>query len=278
MTATARRLKMTQPTVSRQLKLLESELGVDLLDREKREIHPTIQGQILFDYAQKILNLEQKFKTNIQSLSYDLQGSLHITTLNYLGMSLISPVIWNFFKPDSKFKIKISYAPVKEAIELMKSKSVDVAILPNLKEEMNIDLPEYDHQPLFQDSMLLVGSSKDTSLPTKIKIKDLSQKPLVSFGDMFPRFNNYLLEKSQGINLEPILAVNNLGTLKRVIETGHYWGFLPQISIKKQIQFRRLSKVKVEDIDYPINIEVYFLKNSHKAIEILTSLLKNHFQ
>ena len=275
MTATAHRLKMTQPTVSRQLKLLESELGVDLLDRETREIQPTIQGQILFDYAQKILNLEQKFKTSIQSLSYDLQGSLRITTLNYLGMSLLSPIIWNVFKPNNKFKIKISYAPAKEAIELMKNKEVDVAILPSLKEEMNIDLPEYDHRFLFQDSMLLVGSAKDTSLPKKIKIQDISQKPLVSFGNMFPQFNKYL---SQNVNLDPILDVNNLGTLKKVIEKGHYWGFLPRMSIKKQIQFHRLSEVKVEGIEYPINIQAYFLKNSHnqKVIEILISILKNH--
>ena len=279
MTATAERLKMTQPTVSRQLKLLEAELGVDLLDREMREIRPTIQGQILFDYAQKILNLEQKFKTSIQSLSYDLQGSFHIATLNYLGMSLISPVIGGFLKPNNKFKIKLSYAHTENIIELMKKKVVDIAILPSLKEEMKMDLPSYDRQLLFQDSILFVGSKKDTNLPSKIKIKDISNKPLVSFGHMFPQFNNYLSrkEKENNVQLESILDVNNLGTLKKLIEIGLYWGFLPLSSIKKQLQFHRLAEVKVEGIDYSMNVEAYFLKNSanQKIIEILIPLLKN---
>ena len=74
MTEAANRLQITQPTVSRQLKLLEAELGVDLLERETREISPTVQGQLFFDYAQKILNLVKQAQMAVQSLPQHLEG------------------------------------------------------------------------------------------------------------------------------------------------------------------------------------------------------------
>jgi len=276
MTEAASRLQITQPTVSRQLKLLETELGVDLLERETREISPTVQGQLFFDYAQKILNLATQARMSIQSLPQHLEGQLRMSTINYLGMSLLAPVMWRFLKPSRQFKINLSYASARNIVEQMKKDAVDIVILPNLQEEYGIDLPNYEKHHLFQDSMIFIGSKKDLSLPSQIQIQDMANKPLVSFPHLLPKFTIKIEQKQKEHNIQPIFEVNNMGTLKKVIESGLYWGFMPAFSVQKQIQFGRLSEIKVEGVEYSKSIEVYFHKqlNNKKLIDVLILMLK----
>ena len=278
MTGAASRLKVTQPTVSRQIKLLEEELGVELLDRGERVTRPTVQGQIFYEYARQILNLVQRAEAAVRSFSSHLEGSIRVATVNYLGMSLIAPVVSHFLRPGNQFKIDLCYASAEEIIEKMRQSKVDVAVLPHLKDEYGVEFLHYETHSLFQDRMLFVGSRKDTSLPSVINFKDISKKPFVSFSNLFPRFRAYLEEKQkeQGFQLRPIFEVNNLGSLKKVIEEGLYWGFMPAFSIQKQIQYGRLSSIEVKDVEYRVNTSLYCLKElkNKKFIEALILLLK----
>ena len=282
MTVVANRLKITQPTVSRQIKQLEEELGVQLLERNSREIRPTAQGQLFFDYAQKILHLVQKAEMEVKSVHQNLKGYLHIATMNYLGMSLVAPLMCRILKPSSQFQMKLLYDSSYTIIEKMKNKEVDIAILPCLKEEYGVELPHYEKHFLFQDSMLFVGSRKDVSLPEAITIQEFTQKPMVSALDRFPQFKMYLEQKQRerNVQIDSILEVNNLGAMKRIIESSFYWGFMPSSSIQKQVQSGRLSVVKVTDIHYKMNVRIYCLKNpdKQKLMELMVLMLKkqNH--
>lgn len=65
-TQAARFLYRTQSSISLRLKQLESKVGVSLLERRNDGVFPTLQGRLLYDYAQKIL-----------SLIDELEGKLH---------------------------------------------------------------------------------------------------------------------------------------------------------------------------------------------------------
>ena len=69
MTAAADKLYLTQPAVSQQIRNLEEDLGVNLLVRGVRQIKPTLQGQLLYDYAKKILQAVQQAEISIKALS-----------------------------------------------------------------------------------------------------------------------------------------------------------------------------------------------------------------
>ena len=142
----------------------------------------------------------------------------------------------------------------------MKKDALDMAVLPNLQEEYGTELPNYEKHHLFQDSMIFAGSKKDLSLPSQIQIQDMAKKPVASFHHILPQFTIQIEQKYKEHGIQPILEVNNLGTLKKVIESGLYWGFMPAFSIRKQIKFGRLSEIKVEGVKYSMNIEVYFHK------------------
>ena len=74
MTAAAEKLFLTQPAVSQQIRNLEEEMGVDLLVRGVRQVKPTLQGQILYDYAKRLLHLTQQAQVAVQHISQGVSG------------------------------------------------------------------------------------------------------------------------------------------------------------------------------------------------------------
>lgn len=275
MTAAAEKLFLTQPAVSQQIRNLEEEMGVELLVRGVRQVKATLQGQILYDYAKRILHLTQQAQVAIQTMSQEVSGSLRVGTLNSIGLYLVSPVIGMFLKHNSKLHIKLLYGTGEKIISDMRNNLVDVAILPDLKAEYGIEFPDFEKRFLFRDEMWLVGAGRDTTLPTSVEMKFYNSKPVISYSDRYPGFRTTFDRKLQELKMEvdPVFETDNVGTLKRVIESGLGWGFLPSHAIRKQVRAGRMLQVQVDDLKYMTNVNLYF-RRDNKSGELYETFFK----
>lgn len=264
MTAAAEKLFLTQPAVSQQIRNLEEEMGVELLVRGVRQVKPTLQGQILYDYAKRILHLTQQAETAIQTVSQEITGHLRIGTLNSLGLYMLSPIVGLFLKHNSKLRIRLHYGSGEKIISEMRNNNLDFVILPELKKEYGIEFQDFEKRFLFKDEMWLVGSGRDTSLPTTLEYKNIMSKPVVAFTELYPGFRQLQEKKiaENKIDYQPAFETDNVGTLKRVIESGLGWGFLPSHSIRKQVRTGRLSQIQVDEMKYSVNVNLYYRKDS----------------
>ncbi len=279
MTAAAAKLAITQPAVSQQIRQLEKTFGAKLLVRNARKIIPTIQGQILYENSNKVLNIIQQTKHSIQAISLDIpEKKLVVSTLNSIGLYLISPVINHFLKPNKALKLALFYRKGEDVIKKMQRDEVDVVIIPDLKKEYGKDFAQYKKIHLFKDTMYFVGSGKDMSLPKSLKLKDLKNFRLVQVSNHFPAFNNLLMQelRNNNVDLEPSFECDNIGTVKRVIESSLGCGFLPAHSIRKQLRSGRLISIPIEDFEYSVDINLYYRGDnaSKQIISILTSLIQ----
>lgn len=261
MTAAAEKLNLTQPAVSQQIRSLEEELGVSLLVRGVRTVKPSMQGQLLYDYAKKILHLTQQAEVAIHTMSNELSGEIKIGTTSAFGLHLVSPVVGLFLKHNSNLRLKLIYGTAEQIIGEMKKSAIDMAILPDLKNEYGIQFDRYDERFVMLDEMWLVGATKDTSLPETLSIKNYGDRPVILDSAMYPGFRRLLEQKltQVKVDVKPIFESDNVGTLKRVIETGVGWGYMPAHSIRKQVRTRRLVRVHVDEIKYTVNINLYTL-------------------
>lgn len=64
-TRAAHRLKLSQPAVSKELRLLEKALGVSLLQRQARGLELTREGEVLAGYARRIFGLESEAERSL---------------------------------------------------------------------------------------------------------------------------------------------------------------------------------------------------------------------
>lgn len=275
MTGAADKLYLTQPAISQQIRNLEEELGVELLVRGVRQIKPTLQGEVLFDYAKRILQQAQQAEIGVKALGAELKGQLKVGTLNSMGVQLMSPIVSRLLKYNSKLSIVIDYSEGPDLIQAFNRKDLDLLILPEVEKQFGLTLPDAEKRFLFKEEMWLVGSGKDMDMPKQISLDQISKYPLIFFSREYPDFNRRFLEALQKnhVDIEPTFISPNVGTLKRVIESGLGWGFLPSSSIKKQVRSGRMNRVDVKDLAYELEFQFY----THKGIA-QTSLSEVFYQ
>lgn len=277
MTAAADKLFLTQPAVSQQIRNLEEDLGVELLVRGVRQIKPTAQGEVLYEHAKKILSLVQQAEIAIKSLGAKLKGQLRIGTLNSIGLQIMSPIVGRLMRHNPDLTLRIEYGRGEELIKMFKKNQLDVLILPEVEVEFGQELDGTEKKFVLKEEMWLVGSGKETNVPQQISLKELGTFPLVNFIDEFPGFSRIVSDKlgSTGMSVASIFESSNVGTLKRVIEAGLGWGFVPAHSVKKQVRSGRLIRTHVKDLHYEIDLMYYYNKKSEikSLIEIFYQTL-----
>ena len=74
----AKKLNISQPPLSHQMKLLESELGVTLFERGSRRIRLTPAGKTFYDRALAILDLSQAARTELTAQKQEIQGVVRL--------------------------------------------------------------------------------------------------------------------------------------------------------------------------------------------------------
>lgn len=279
MTAAAEKLYLTQPAVSQQIRNLEDEMKVNLLDRGSRHAKPTVQGQLLYDYAKRIIALTQQAQVAIQTMGEGVKGSLRVGTINSLGLQLISPAIGGFMKHNSKISISLLYNDGVEVFRALNKGELDVAILPDVGVEYGREPQGLQSRPLLKDEMWLVGSGRDTTIPDTASAEELGSRPYMRLTERYESFDRILRAAcdKKGVKLKPAFETNNVGTLKRVIESGLGWGFLPAHSIRKQVRMGRLSRVEIAEVQHSVNVHYYWRQEgeaSDQAIEIFYRALK----
>jgi DNA-binding transcriptional LysR family regulator len=269
MTAAAEKLYLTQPAVSQQIRNLEEEMGVNLLLRGTRQARPTTQGQLLYDYAKKIIALTQQAQVAVQTMGEGIQGHLRVGTLNSLGLYLISPLVGGFLKHNPKTQISLSYEDGHQVLQALKKGELDVAILPDVTQEYGLDTDGLDGRVLMKDEIWLVASSKDVAAPTQVSMRELSERPMVRFSEKYFGFEKVLNAEAekQKVKMKTVFECNNVGTVKRVIESGLGWGFLPAHSIRKQVRAGRMTAIEVNEIKHSVPV-VYYVRKSELNSQI----------
>ncbi len=109
-------------------------------------------------------------------------------------------------------------------------------------------------------------------------VEELDQRPYVKLSEKYEGFDQALKAGilRTGVKLNVVFESNNVGTLKRIIESGLGWGFLPAHAVKKQVRMGRLTQVEVSDLKHTTNVTFYSKDGvgSAASIDVFFRVLK----
>jgi len=128
-TAAARQLHTSQPGVSRQLKMLEEELGFQLFEREGRALtRTTAAGEEIISRATSILREMQNIRRTSAELRKADGGSLSIATTHTQARYVLPPVIRAFRLKYPKVRLHLHQGTSEQIAEMVASDRIDCAI------------------------------------------------------------------------------------------------------------------------------------------------------
>ena len=118
-TSASKRLHISQPPLSNQLKILEEEIGVKLMERGPRNITLTEAGKLLYNRAINILKLTDATTRELCDLKKGVQGTISLGTVSSSGAVLLNRRVIEFNKAYPNIKFHIHEGNTFELIELI---------------------------------------------------------------------------------------------------------------------------------------------------------------
>ena len=192
----ARKLNLSQPPLSTQMKRLEEEVGCVLFERGSRKIQLTEAGQLLYERAVTMLELSEVTKKELLDYRNGLTGALRLGVVSSVGCSLLPEWVSAFHSEFPAIRFELYEANTYQLLEQLRSNLIELAIVRTPFHGEEFACTTLRHEPMlavgteacFSDVRGSAGSnlpdSADTSgilLRDTISLQALSRLPLIIY-------------------------------------------------------------------------------------------------
>jgi DNA-binding transcriptional LysR family regulator len=175
-TRAAEECNVSQPSLTRAIKLLEAELGGDLFRRERNLSHLTELGQRMQPLIQQCYESAQGAKTLATSIRRGEVAALRLALSRTVDMRLMIPFLTELIRAFKGLELKFLRGTAEEIAEIMKRGDADLAVSGPFAESWD----RLDSWPLFTEGFILLLNAKHRLAGrNKVSLEDLRQERLL---------------------------------------------------------------------------------------------------
>lgn len=237
-------LNIVQPAVSRQLRLLEEDVGVLLFERGRHGMVLTEAGASLVEYARRIMNEVDRARAEIRPKRGPVGG---IVTIGLLPSTcdLISSALLTRLKneyPGIRARITVGYGGHLQ--QWLEAGEIDAALLYDPK-----PVPTLQIQPLLEEALWVVGEPRQKLRKSKpVTMAWVAERPVIL--PSAPHGLRNLVNQAAadaGIKLNIAAETNSLSVQKSLVLGGHGLTILPSVAIQDELKAGLLSAAPLSE-------------------------------
>jgi DNA-binding transcriptional LysR family regulator len=246
-TAAANRLRLSQPALTKAIKMLEQELGVILLDRSITGISPTTYGEALYGHAKAVLSELQRAQEEIATLRGIAGERFRIGTLPTLTGSVVAKAVIEVRRrfPDLQIRVQENFSAV--LLRALRRRELDLALLysGNVEDDHN-----FESQIIFRDRLKVVaGRNHPLGKQAVVTVADLANYPWCSaMQGNWPLVQRMF--KAAGVATPPpcVDPGGAVQFLKTLVTDGEYLTLLPHHAMTAELERGELVVLPVQSI------------------------------
>jgi DNA-binding transcriptional LysR family regulator len=165
-TRAAEELYVSQPAVSKHVATLEAELGVQLVQRDRRGAVLTHAGRVLADYVLRAEALLANGRRAVRAAAGQEAGTLAVAASGIPGTYLVPEVVARFTQQHPGVEVALQVSTSAGALELVRAHEVELAVVGGMTVP-----PELQAERLLDDEVVLVGAPSLVS--ARLRPRDL---------------------------------------------------------------------------------------------------------
>ncbi len=241
------KLGVTQPSISAQIRALETHLGQRLLDRGGGKVTLTAAGRVFQPFAEQSLAQLKHIRLTLADMDRMPRGTLTVSANDSTALYVLPLLISKFKKQYPRVALNIARAERSKTVEMVLDREVEFGIV-----SLPIKDPRLHMETIHEDRLMLVVPARHpltevgpVTLPQAAKYGFLVPKQgrrRESIDHLFAQF-----KVTQRITME----LDSSELLKRLILAGMGIGFLPRINIITELDLGLLQTVEIEGVDIP---------------------------
>lgn len=259
--AAAQSLNLSQPSLSRQLRDLEEELGVTLFIRGKRRIELTEEGLILRKRASEMMQLVELTESEISEVKNNISGSLNIGAGESYSMHRITRVFYRLKTEYPNIRLNIFSGDTEDLKDKLDRGLLDFALIFT-----DFDRESYHHFTLDDKEIFGVIMRRDSELAEKecVTVKDLYGKPLI-----VSRANGLsLFSGAQARRLQVAATYNLLYNASLMVEDGIGYA----VSFDKLVDTSETSNLCFRPLTPEISVQPTLIWKREQKLSLVSQL------
>lgn len=240
-------LNISQPALSRKISKLEELLGVQLFERKGKRLKLTEAGNLTYDFALQLAQLERKFQKDLLRFkSLEAISELHIGASLTTLQSTLPDIIRLFTEKGMKYDIKATTGKTHEVVEMVKDHRVEFGIVAS-----SIQHSELHSLPLFEDHLaLVVPKQHPLSSEQQVGIEQLNKLSMILFskGTWYRVLMDELFLQHH-VHPDIKMEIDSFEAIIRLISLSDYATLLPLSYIRPSIlEYNQLSRIEVKEL------------------------------
>jgi DNA-binding transcriptional LysR family regulator len=264
----ATRLHRTQPAVSQAVAKLEAELGEVLLERSSRDGTLTDAGEVLREYAVKLLNLRGEATGALSELRQLHRGRLNLAANEYTCLYLL-PLLDEYRRRNPRVKIAVQRALASRISDEVLQHSVEIGVLSFRPEDEQIR-----SVVVYRDELdFVVNPRHPLAKEEEVSIRQLGAQNFIAHNISSPQrqkvidtFRRHKTPLQIGVELPSLEAI------KRFVEMGNGVALVPGLTVRTELESGALVRVRVKELQLERKLRLVYRRQaslSHAAMEFL---------
>lgn len=240
----ANRLRRTQPAVSHTIRRLEDEIGEPLFERTSREGTLTAAGNLLREYAERLLKLRAETTSALEQLRSLERGRLHIAANEYTCLYLL-PVLDRFRRECPHIGVLVQRTLASRIPDQVLSRNVELGI---------VTFPPPDPQlrtiGVYTDSVVfVVNPHHPLARQKKVALRDLGSENFIAHNVVSPlRRRVIALFEQHKTPLRMNVELPSLEAIKRFVAMGNGVALVPGLTVRDELARGELVQVQVQEL------------------------------
>jgi len=263
-TKASEQLHISQPALSIQIKKLETELNLKLFNKIHNKISLTQNGEILYEYAQKIFALIDEAENKLLNEREFISGVLNIGGSNTPGTYILPEIIGEFKNKYPYVNINLQISNTSEIWHFVNNGTLDFAINGgNMIFNENICT-----QKLLDDELVIVASPKNkfcgkTYLDTE-DIKELSFIVHQTDSQLYTYYTHFVEEL--GIPKKTSMSLGFIDAIKRAVYANLGVSLMPKAAVALELKIGQLKQLKIKDKKWFYPYSLIYNKNKFLSV------------
>ena len=247
-TKTAKKMHLSQPSVSIQIKDLEDSLNVKLFERINRKIALTDAGKVFFSYSETLLNLNDEINAVMNEFSSGDVGKLVLGTSSTVGIYVLPKYLGEFKETFPKAEISLMIMNRQEALEQCIAGELDFSFLQDPPKH-----PDLHADFFMRDELVIVCSPKHRwAKNDHLTLKMLASEPepiiLREEGSGTRGLIEYVL-KRYGIERNVTMEMSSSEGIKRAVEANLGVAVLSKNVVRAEMKNGSLIALGIKDLN-----------------------------
>ena len=242
-TACGRKLHVSQSAISRQILLLEEELGEPLFLRVGRQVRMTAAAESLVQLGQRVFLDVRETVGAITDRTRELRGTLRLSGGMTVCLYVFPPLLKHLRRVHPHLDVRLTVTLAGRSVQEIRGGRVDAGLLTLPVEETDLVTV-----PALREELLLIASpTHQLAKRRKVQARDLAGLPFVLFevGSATRKvIDNFFA--SQTIEPTVVMDTENVEIIKAMVKTGLGIGIVPYQAVAREVKAGQLFCSRIE--------------------------------